>query len=93
MKYHQIVEMTGIDDSCLKELIQAARSVSERAHCIYSQFRVGAALAVGNDTIVMGCNVENASYGLTICAERSAIVSAISQGHSPRDFKAMIIYA
>jgi len=59
-----------------------AREARTRAWAPYSRFYVGAAVLVGDGTIVVGCNVENASYGLTICAERVAISSAIAQGHS-----------
>ena len=59
-----------------------AREARTRAWAPYSRFYVGAAVLTGNGKIVIGCNVENASYGLTICAERVAISSAIAQGHS-----------
>ena len=65
-----------------RELQVAAREVRERAWVPYSNFRVGAAVLTADGTIFAGCNVENASYGLTICAERVAICSAIAQGHS-----------
>lgn len=65
-----------------EDLIKAARSARERAFAPYSNFKVGAALESEDGTIVTGCNVESASYGLTNCAERVAIQKAISDGVS-----------
>jgi cytidine deaminase len=72
-------------------LLSAAKDSAQNAHAPYSNFRVGAALLCSNGDIYTGCNVENASYGLTICAERNAIFSAIAAGQ--RDFVAMSIVA
>jgi cytidine deaminase len=60
-------------------LQRAATLAAENAHAPYSCFRVGAALLLDDGTTVTGCNVENSSYGLTICAERSAVVRAVSE--------------
>ncbi|MDC0709700.1 cytidine deaminase [Stigmatella sp. ncwal1] len=63
-------------------LFQQASKVRERAHVPYSRFPVGAAILFEDGSVVTGCNVENATYGLTVCAERGAFVSAVAQGHS-----------
>src|SRR6202045_885074 len=61
------------------KLLQSAKKVMKNAHAPYSKFRVGAAILLANGKIFAGCNVENASYGMTNCAERTAIFSAIAQ--------------
>lgn len=63
-----------------KELIDAATDVRERAYAPYSNFKVGAAVETEDGDIYTGCNVESASYGLTVCAERVAIWKGISRG-------------
>lgn len=62
-----------------KKLLQAATKVMKNAHAPYSNFHVGSAVLLTNGRIVTGCNVENASYGMTNCAERTAIFSAVAQ--------------
>ncbi|MGH9773728.1 MAG: cytidine deaminase [Candidatus Acidiferrales bacterium] len=74
-----------------EKLIQAARQARENAHAPFSNFRVGAALRAKSGRIFTGCNVENATYGLTCCAERVAIFKAISEGE--RGFDAIAIVA
>ncbi len=63
-----------------EELIKAATAVRENAYAPFSNFRVGSAIETEDGEIISGCNVESASYGLTVCAERVAVWNAISQG-------------
>ena len=72
-------------------LVDAARAASDRAYAPYSGFKVGAALLGEDGTIFTGCNVEGASYGNAICAERTALVKAVSEG--VRGFSALAVYA
>ncbi len=72
-------------------LVRAALAVRENAHAPFSKFRVGAAIEDASGKIHTGCNIENATYGLTICAERVAILKAISEG--AREFKRVVVAA
>ncbi len=73
------------------ELVTAARRARRNARADYSGFRVGAALETADGTIITGCNVENAWYGLTMCAERVAMFKAISEGH--KRFRRIVVVA
>jgi len=73
-------------------LIAAARQARENAHAPYSNFRVGAALRARSGRVYTGCNVENATYGLTLCAERVAIFKAISEGERGFDAIAVVTH-
>lgn len=85
--------MPSLTDTAYARLLQYADRARENAYCAYSDFRVGAALLAKSGEVVCGSNVENASYGLTICAERSAIFAAISKGIKPEDITAIAISA
>jgi cytidine deaminase len=69
-----------MNDQQRKQLIAASCDIRKHAHAPYSKFQVGAAILTKSGKLFSGCNVENASYGLTICAERSAAVSAVAAG-------------
>ena len=73
-----------------QELINAAKEASKKAYAPYSNFHVGAALLTASGKIFQGCNVENASFGATNCAERTAIFSAVVNGE--REFKKLVIF-
>ena len=72
-------------------LVEAARTAREHAVADFSGFKVGAALETTDGRVITGCNVENASYGLTMCAERVAIFKALSEGH--RTFTQIVVVA
>jgi cytidine deaminase len=73
------------------KLVAAARRARRNAHAAYSGFKVGAALETKTGVIITGCNIENATYGLTVCAERIAMFKALSEGH--RSFRRVAVVA
>lgn len=89
MIYKGVFIMKSISDKNKQILISKAKKARKKAYAPYSKFKVGAALLLKNGEIICGANIENSSYGLTICAERVAIATAIAGGFS--DFVAMAI--
>jgi len=79
-----------ISQTRIDQLRDHAQAAAMRAYCPYSRFRVGAAIAARSGAIFAGCNVENASYGLTICAERNAVFQMVAAGQTA--FDAILIY-
>ena len=79
----------GIDDALWDRLARAALEVRERAYVPYSKFPVGAALLTASGEVVVGCNVENATIGATVCAERTAVGCAVSSGQ--RELRALCV--
>lgn len=82
--------MSSISETTLNDLIDRAREASKNAYCRYSKFPVGAAVLSAEGEIFAGCNVENASYGLTICAERNAVFQMVA--HARQEIVAVVIY-
>ncbi len=80
-----------MDKQTIQKLCESAKQAAKNAYAPYSHFPVGAALMTKDGKVFLGCNVESSSYGLTICAERNAIASAIVQGE--KEFVAMAIYS
>lgn len=74
-----------------EELIETARQYREHSYSPYSRFKVGAAVLTAGGKVYGGCNIENSSYGLTICAERTAVFKAVSEGE--REFEALAVIA
>lgn len=80
-----------MNEKQIEELIESAKKVREMAYAPFSNFRVGAAVRTKNGKIYTGCNVESASYGLTVCAERIAVWKAVSEGE--REFVRVAVVA
>ena len=78
-----------LDATLVAELTRRAREARERAYAPYSHYAVGAALLGKSGRVYTGCNVENSSYGLAICAERTAVVKAVSEGET--EFQALAV--
>ena len=81
------------NDQIVQKMRAEAEAAMKNAYCLYSNFRVGAAVLSEEGEIFAGCNVENASYGLTICAERNAIFQAVAKGaiSKERKLKAVVV--
>jgi cytidine deaminase len=82
--------MSNIKDNEISALVEAAKDGFAKAYAPYSNFHVGAAALTANGNIVKGCNVENASYGLTVCAERNCLAQGVISGEQA--FSAIVIY-
>ncbi len=79
-----------MDQVQIDQLVAAAQEVRTNAHAPYSGYQVGAAVLTTDGEIFAGCNVENASYGLSVCAERHAIAAAVAAGHTTFDGVAVV---
>lgn len=82
----------SIEQAEINSIRALAQASAEHAYAPYSQFKVGAVLVTDTGEVIRGCNVENVSYGLSNCAERTAIFTAIAQGINPKTIKQVVIY-
>ena len=82
--------MLDIPETTIRNLVAKAKEVSKHAYCPYSKFRVGATVLTDTGDVFTGCNVENASHGLTICAERNAVFHMVAQ--AKQRIQALVIY-
>ena len=80
VKHPRCLKGVFVKEINMNELFELARKAAENAYAHYSKFRVGAALLASDGTILTGCNVENRSFGLTICAERNAVLHGVNRG-------------
>jgi cytidine deaminase len=80
-----------INPEMVQELLHQAKLAREKAYVPYSRFKVGCALLDSKGSVHHGCNVENAAYGPTNCAERTAMFRAVADGHAPASFQAMAV--
>lgn len=85
------MDFARISEEHREELIKAASAAMKNSWSPYSRFSVGAAILMSDGEIVTGCNVENSSFGLTNCAERTAVFSAITKGYGTGDFLSILI--
>ena len=90
-KWLENLPKCDLPDDVIFQLLEAALMAYERAYAPYSSFKVGAAVLTDNGQIFVGCNIENSSFGATVCAERVAIFNAISAGH--RSISALFVIA
>jgi cytidine deaminase len=82
--------MLNVSPETINRLVEAASEVRQKAHAPYSKFAVGAAVLDANGRVHVGCNVENASYGLSVCAERHAVAAAVAAGAGKIDALAVV---